>query len=219
MMHSDGDQGDWPDADYLESGDGLARSTHRAELSLARQLLAEPETWSSPPPRVELAVIDGIAAESRGVAPPSQVRRWGQPVLAAAAVLAVLAAFASGWLLADRNTSSADVEVVLAATDLAPEASGRARLLETPSGIEIELTIEDLAAAPDGTYYQGWLKTDDGVGVTIGTFHLRGEDEPVVLWSGLDLDDVVLITVTVQTVDGGPASSGNVVLKAPLDTD
>ena len=40
--------------------------------------------------------------------------------------------------------------------------------------------------APEGQYYEGWLHdTDSGDWVSVGTFHMRGGDGRVVLWSGV----------------------------------
>ena len=113
-------------------------------------------------------------------------------------------------------TPAPDAEVALSSGEYAPDATASAELRDTASGIEVVLSVEGLPPAPDDGYYQGWFVTKDDVLVTIGTFHLRGDDEPVILWSGLDLEDVKMLMVTVQQIDGGPASSGVVALRGPV---
>ena len=56
--------------------------------------------------------------------------------------------------------------------------------------------------AEPGTYYQGWVKGPEGL-VTVGTFHLRGGDDTIDLWSGVPLDRYPTLTVTLQDEGGG----------------
>jgi hypothetical protein len=55
--------------------------------------------------------------------------------------------------------------------------------------------------------------SDDGEGVSIGTFHLRGGDESVMLWSGVDPTDYPSIWVTLEDEDGDATASGVVLLR------
>ena len=88
--------------------------------------------------------------------------------------------------------------MTLAGTELEPDAAGRATIASMDSGFEIELDINGLPPAPAGTYYQGWLRNEDGDAVTIGTFHGREGTDDIILWSGVDVADYPTLTVTIQ---------------------
>jgi hypothetical protein len=110
--------------------------------------------------------------------------------------------------------SSPDQQIVaIAGTDLQPGATGEAAIKEAESGWWIRLDIADLPAADVGTYYEGWVWNDQGDGVSIGTFHLRGDPEPVVLWSGVDPANYPAIWVTLEDEDGDPSASDRVVMR------
>lgn len=148
---------------------------------------------------------------------PSSAGRWGarQGVLLAVAAVALVVVGVVGGLAVGRDSdvgpATGGDEVALAGTDLEPQASGRARVEETGSGVEVWLDVSGLPPAAPGTYYQAWVKGDGGA-VTIGTFHLREGDDPVILWSGVELDDYPTLTVTLQQEGAGAESSGQVVL-------
>ena len=87
----------------------------------------------------------------------------------------------------------------MAGTDLASSASATGTVDDTDSGLEIELDIRGLPPAPDGFFYEAWMRTanDDAPDLTaIGTFHMRGGDSTVTLWSAVDVDTHPIITVT-----------------------
>ena len=101
-------------------------------------------------------------------------------------------------------------------TELAPTATATAEVAELPNGAGIRLDVENLDPAPDGYYYQGWVRSEAGETVTIGTFHMRGGDGTVTLWSGVDLAAYPTLTVTLQQEGAGPESSGEVVLRGSI---
>lgn len=165
-------------------------------------------------------------AQAAGHAPPARPAGWGTrqraglAVAAVAAVALLVVGVLGGMALrgdSDERIAGDGVEVALAGADLEPGASGWARLEETTSGVAVWLLTEDLPPAPPGAYYQAWLRGDAGA-VTIGTFHLRDGEEPVVLWSGVDLERYPTLTVTLQQEGGGAESSGQVVLSGEVDT-
>lgn len=140
-------------------------------------------------------------------------------LLPAAAALVLLAAVAAVVVLADRNGDDLPTqEFAMTGTELAEDASAQAVATDRPSGVAIELDISRLPEAEPGTYYQGWVRNDDTEeAVTIGTFHMRGDDdEPVELWSGVDLDDYATVTITLQQEGEGAESSGEVVLRGEV---
>ncbi|MFN8199382.1 MAG: anti-sigma factor [Nakamurella multipartita] len=221
--------------DYL-TGDRDVRLTaaDQAELDELRDLLADPTLWAEPPAEQEDAVVAAIAAESgarardqigdqigdrpQGAPPADQLaaarrRRasrsgWRRPAVwvgVAAAIVAVVA----GGVLVLRPAGERTFDVALAATDLAPTASGQAVMVRKDSGWEITLTATGLPRLDNGRFYQGWLRNADGVLVPIGTFN-DGTD--VVLWSGVSPEAFPTMTVTQEQADGDQASSGQRVL-------
>jgi hypothetical protein len=181
----------------------------RDRLDLIRELLGREAMWVDPPPgvgdRLLAAIGDtGSEPESRGV--------WRSGLAAAlAAVFVSLAVIA----LALSQVSSPDDQAVvaMAGTDLEPGAAGQAEIEATDAGWFIRLDVQDLPAADEGTYYEGWVWSDDGDGVSIGTFHLRGGDHSVTLWSGVDPADYPAIWVTLEDEDGDPSASDRVVMR------
>ncbi|MGD2061803.1 MAG: anti-sigma factor [Acidimicrobiia bacterium] len=198
-------------AEYLASASGSAPSDVE-RLDAIRSALAAESTWAQPPPDVAGRVLDAIEEEvGQG---DSETRRWGWIAAAAALILIVLAAGLSGVF-----TSGTTQYVALAGTDLQPDATGTAWVGETGSGWWIKLEVEDLPAADEGTYYEGWVWNDDGEGVSIGTFHLRGGVNSIELWSGVDPAEYPSIWITLEDEDGNPSASNRVVMRgSPTDT-
>jgi hypothetical protein len=163
-------------------------------------ILRQAAVWAKVPEELEERVL--AEALGRRRARP----RRNQWLLAAAAVVALaVGAGLFAWLSGDEPHAE------LAGTALAAGSSAEAEVRDTPSGVEIRLYVDGLPPAPEGSYYEAWVKGERG-SVAIGTFHLREGSDDIVLWSGVDLDDYPAITVTLQREDAGPASSGRVVL-------
>ncbi len=137
-------------------------------------------------------------------------RRWLGPFVAGVAACFLVFAGA-GAIVALDPFGEETVEFALEGTDLAPTATAAAEVSETPLGTRIVLDVSGLPPAEPGTYYEAWMRTGPEEGVSAGTFHLRGGDGDIELWSGVTLDDYPLITVTIQP-EGESASSGVVVL-------
>lgn len=198
-------------AEYLASASGLG-PTDRERLDQIREILGQDATWSEPPPEVADQLLAAIGAhdtpaESAGLEP---ARRWVRPAAAVVAIAAV-AALVMGVL---GVFSAPDEQVVaVAGTELEPGATGQAAIRETESGWWIRLEVDHLPPAEAGTYYEGWVWNDDGEGVSIGTFHFRGGEQSVVLWSGVDPEDYPAIWVTLEDEDGDPAASDRVVMR------
>lgn len=197
-------------ADYLASAAGqLPPDAER--LDLIRDVLGRDATWAEPPPEVADRLLAAIEAERPPSVPePGSSRRWLGVTAAVVGVAAVTIVVAG---LAGVFTSPEEQIVAIAGTELEPTASGEAAIREAESGWWIRLDVEDLPAAEIGTYYEGWVWNDQGDGVSIGTFHLRGDSEPVVLWSGVDPADYPAIWVTLEEEDGDPAASEQVVMR------
>jgi Anti-sigma-K factor rskA len=150
------------------------------------------------------AVIDLVSRRNRkrGMAAAAP---W---LIAAAASIIAIGAVA----VRPSGTRSADAQVALAPTDLAPGVEGSVRLRFEASGTRIDLDAPDLPTAPEGFFYQGWVKGDRGL-VAVGTFHTARH---VILWAGVSLEAYPLLTVTLEPEDGDQTSSGKVVLRAPV---
>jgi len=201
-----------PGADDAAPGDTSVRF---------RDLLADDAVWAEPSPRGADDLLAAIQAESRDTAvtaarpspPRAGVSAQRRLILSAAAGLVILAGALGVLLRAGGDGDGRSVEV--AGTELAPEASAVARVEETGSGVAIELDVSGLPPAEPGTYYQAWMKGPDGL-VTVGTFHLRGGDDSVELWSGVPPDRYPTLTVTLQQEGAGQESSGRVVLSGDI---
>ncbi len=189
-------------------------------------LLSNPDLWDAADPADEDAIVAAILAEAAAepeveaaadpvpdnVIPIARHRRWVAPALsAAAAVIVVLLGLGIVNAIADRPVDG-EVELALDGTDLAPDATATARIVDLPAGSRIRLDVEGLEPAAPGTYYEVWLRQDAEIGVSAGTFHLRGDGD-IELWAGVSLNDYPLVTITVQE-EAEPVSSGRVVLKA-----
>jgi hypothetical protein len=213
-------------ADFLDRGGrgaGPAGSATPDAASRVRDLLAEDSTWAEPSPDGVEHLLAAIGAESGGrpaadAAPsPAAARRAGRRrrtvvALSAAAALLVVAGVV-GVIARSGDDGGRPYDV--AGTELAPDASAVATVDERGSGVAIELDVSGLSPAEPGTYYQGWVKGPEGL-VTVGTFHLRGGDDTVELWSGVPLDRYPTLTVTLQDEGGGAESSGRVVLSGEV---
>jgi hypothetical protein len=197
-----------------------------------RRAAVEERVAASPELAALLAEQERAVALARGlavdVAAPSGLRaridaqrsrrapaRRLMTVGAAAGVAAAAAAVLVALLVIDSRTSAERFEVALAAVDPASGASGDATLTKTDSGWRIELDATGLPRLDGGRFYQAWLRNDEGVLVTVGTFN---EGENVTLWAGVSPVDFPTLTVTREQADGDQASSGDRVLAGTIDT-
>ena len=218
-------------ADFLEHGGPPADHGDVATSDAVRfrDLLGDEAVWAEPAPGGVDDLLAAIGAESAGrpdtTAPPSfappppagrsaQHRRRRRFALAAAAAVVVLAGVV-GVVVSTAADDTGGGEFAVAGTELAPGASAVATVEERPSGVAIGLDVSGLPPAEPGTYYQAWVKGPAGL-VTVGTFHMRGGDDDVELWSGVELDRYPTLTVTLQQEGGGQESSGQVVLSGEI---
>jgi hypothetical protein len=212
------------DEEPNDGAEGLADDPATAAvLAALAPALGDEAVWAEPPASLADSIVAAIAAEREEldrdvVAPVPATRRARRPrstwwLAAAAAIVAVAAV----GVVVTRGGDGAGEEVAMAGTELAPGASATAHVRELGAGVEVRLDIEDLPPAPPGTYYQAWTRSPDGELVSMGTFHMRGGDDTVTLWSGVSTEDFPIITVTLQTEGAGAESSGQVVLRGSLD--
>jgi Anti-sigma-K factor rskA len=201
-------------AEYLDAGSGESPAD-REQLDLIRGVLAESATWEEPPGGVVDGLLATIAREAQ--APPDEsIPAPRRPWLLAAGAVAAIALLVIGVASA-LDDPIAETVVAMSGTDLAPAAAGIASLRPTPSGWYIRLDVHGLPAAPEGSYYEGWVWSDDHEGVSIGTFHFRSGEDTVVLWSGVSVADYPSIWVTLETEDEGPEASDQIMMKGRVE--
>ncbi|MEX1124381.1 MAG: anti-sigma factor [Acidimicrobiia bacterium] len=201
--------------DYLATGSGDSAADHE-QLDLIRGVLAEASTWAEPPEGVVEGVLDTIAREGQipavePVAASSRRRPWLVAAGAVAAIFLLVFGIVSFF-----DEPIAETVVAMTGTELAPSAAGIASLRPTSSGWYIRLDVSGLPAAPEGSYYEGWVWSDDE-GVSIGTFHLRNGADPVVLWSGVNVAEYPAIWVTLEDEGAGPEASDRIMMKGRVD--
>jgi hypothetical protein len=201
-------------AHYLATGSSRAREGHE-RLDLIRDVLADDATWAEPPPQVADGVLAALVVET-GPPPAVEERRAARwpLVLAGAGGLVAIAALVLGTVNVTQDEQ--ETLVAMSGTELEAAALGEAAFGPTDAGWWIRLEVTGLPPAPEGSYYEGWVWSDDGEGVSIGTFHLRGDGMPIVLWSGVPLADYPSIWVTLESEGEGPEASDLIVMKGRI---
>src|SRR5215468_6546130 len=200
-------------------------SEDTAEAQRLQRILSEKALWAEPDAGLEQRVVDligdaagesppdsGTASVSRITASRPRRRRYTFLGIAAAVVLAVGLAVGISVAVSNSSSGATTFAATLSGTRLAPGASGKATLTQTTSGWRIHLDATGLPRLDNGRFYQAWLKNAAGTAIPIGTFN---EGRNVMLWAGVPPSDYSTMTVTRQTAQGGPASSGQVVLVGP----
>jgi hypothetical protein len=203
-----------------------------AFLDAVAPTLRDEAVWAEPPAGLADSIIAAIAAERQAPPPdvattPTAVPTAPRPVVSArrrrsraawwvgAAAAAVVAVLAVGMVVS-RDDEGSQEAFAIEGTDLDPDAAATAEVNELGAGVAIRLDIHDLEPAPDGFYYQGWVRNAEDESVTVGTFHMRAGDATVTLWSGVDINEYSTLTVTLQEEGAGPESSGEVVLRGSI---
>jgi hypothetical protein len=200
-------------AQYLATGSSpVGREDDR--LDLIRDVLAGESTWAEPPPQVADGILASLAADAvvQPTTAEGRASRWPLALAGVGGLVAVVA-LVLGTISVTRGD---DNVVAMAGTELEAEAAGEVAFGPTDAGWWIRLDVSGLPPAPDGSYYEGWVWSDDGEGVSIGTFHLRGDEMPIVLWSGVPLEDYPSIWVTLESEDEGPEASDQIVMKGRI---
>jgi hypothetical protein len=205
-----------------------------AFLDAVAPALRDEAVWAEPPAGLADSIIAAIAAERQApppdvatmptavpTAPPSVAsarrrRRSRAAWWVGAAAAAAVAALAVG-IVVSRDDEGPVEAFAIEGTDLAPDADASAVVTELGAGVAIALDVHDLPPAPEGFYYQGWVRNSDDEAVTVGTFHMRSGDASVTLWSGVDVHEYSTLTITLQQEGAGPESSGKVYLRGSLE--
>jgi hypothetical protein len=180
-------------------------------LAPARRAALEARVAAS----AQLADVEAPAALRARSETQRAARRLRLPqrlALIGAAATAALAV-AVGLAVSRSGTPGERFHAALAATELAPGASGEATLSKTASGWRIELDAKGLPRLDRSRFYQAWLRNNAGLLVPIGTFN---EGRKLTLWAGVPPQDFATLTVTREHADADQASSGNKVLTGTI---
>lgn len=183
-------------------------------------LLADPQLWEEPPAGLEDRIVGAVHSEANVGAPPTNRRQrsWLRPALLGAAA-AVLLLFGGVVVFSALNgaTGTDRFSAELVPTGLVADVEGSIEVTSFRSGLRIELDAISLPRRDGGQFYEGWLRTDDGDLVSVGTFH-DGTD--VTLWAGIEPERVAAFSITMERAAAPDSvdqrSSGEVVLKADI---
>ena len=225
--------------EQMSGGDGAQGDAEAAEvLERFRTTLGSVAVWEDPPAGLGdriIAQVNSLRDDDRQPAPSTEDagravpaaldderrrRRWLWPGLAAAA--AAVVAFAAGALLMagdddGRRSLEPIADIELLPTELGAGASADGSVVDAGAGYAINIDVAGLPPAPEGQYYEGWLHdADTGDWVSVGTFHMRGGDDRVVLWSGVPIARYQQLVVTSE-VEGSTGGHGDVLLEGPLE--
>lgn len=216
---------DNPDETGFAEGQDGASELLDADIAA---LLSDPSTWAEPSPELGARVVAAVRSESTlgGPSPASaatsDARRrlgWLRPALvgAAAAVAFVFGGIVVLSALSGTEPATDAFSEELVSTGLLPDVGGEIEVTSFESGLRIDLGASGLPRRDDGKFYEGWVRTVDDDLIPVGTFH-DGAD--VVLWAGVELDRIVLFTITLEEaagpVDAGQGTSGDVVLRTEI---
>ncbi len=169
-------------------------------LEAVRLSLQDQLVWEEP--SEELREYVAVAMAQHAAPPPRRTTRWW----AAAAAAVVLVAAGAAWALL--RPAPPDWEVVMAGTELAPEAMATVRGWNTDTGSRMVVGVTGLPSAPDGSYYELWL-SGEGSHISAGSFRGSGE---VSMWVGVARRDFPRLWVTLEPAGGDPAPSEQWVL-------
>jgi hypothetical protein len=151
-------------------------------------------------------------------AAPGRRSRWHWPAAAAATLVLVVGSAALLVMQDDDDERRPRGEAFnIAGTEMAPEASAVATVDSQPAGVAIVLDVHGLPPAAPGTYYQAWVEGGAGK-VTVGTFHMRGGDGWIYLWSGVEAERYPMLRVTLEHEGDGEQASDDVVLVGAIDS-
>lgn len=202
-------------AAYLADDMGESHRQHLATCSAcqddqpnldnARRLLADSVLWEDPDPQLEDRVVSTIAGLS-GSPETTTVQRRSWRIPAVAAAIGLLVASAAVWAMA--RSPGADWKVPIPGTPEAPAAAGVIEGWNEPTGTRLVMTVDGLAAAPEGSVYELWF-TRGEVHVSAGTFTGPGQVE---LWVGVSRGAYPRLWVTLEPIDEDESPSDVTVL-------
>jgi hypothetical protein len=188
-------------------------------------LFGDPAMWEQPSDDLGDRIVAAVSSEAQvgtaplaggaeSVRPTSSWRQLRTALLGAAAAIAVLFGGIVVLSAFTGNPQQEDFAAPFVSTGELPDVAGDVEVTGLRSGLRIDVDAPSLPRRAGGEFYEGWLRLDDGRLVPVGTFH---EGDGVTLWAGIELDNVVAMTITLEEAVAADspeqASSGRVVLK------
>lgn len=154
--------------------------------------------------------------EARPDAAPAR-RRWpARLMFGLAAGLALIVTVVGVWTVLRPAPPVAVAAATLDAFPAHPDASGEAVVVELPDG---ERQLEVHLSASDGSqgYREVWLITADASAlVSLGV--LQGSDGVFTVPADVDLEDFVLVDISLEPEDGDPTHSGDSIVRGELSS-
>lgn len=169
-------------------------------------------------PRPLVASPPARTSRSRTTKPavPAQRRPRLRVLTAAVAAVALIAGVAIGVGVSRLGGDPAQpvlAQTSLGGLQLAPGASGKADVVETSAGRELDVDVTDLAR-PEG-FYQVWL-IDPTVTRMVPVGVLNGDVGHWSLPDDMDLAAYPVVDISSEPLDGNPIHSGKSVLRGTL---
>jgi anti-sigma-K factor RskA len=148
---------------------------------------------------------------------------WRRPPLLALAAAAVLVIGLAVGIVASRSSSShAPLATIRLVAVGGGPAHGTATVRTTSGGLTIDMTVDDLAPSPSGTFYTCWLVgPGDSLAhpnrVSVGSFVVRGTAPVEVHWTtAANVRQFPQLGVTLEPDNGNPSHQGPKVLSGSL---
>ena len=155
------------------------------------------------------------------VIPIGQTAKRGRrrpPLLLLAAAVAAVIGLVVGIVTSGGGSSTPSAVTIRLVSVSGGPAHGTAQVRPTPGGLTIDMTVEDLAPSPPGTFYTCWLV---GPGdslrhpnrVSVGSFVVQGSSPVHVHWTtAADPHRFPQLGVTLEPANGNPSHQGPKVL-------
>jgi anti-sigma-K factor RskA len=204
-------------------------ATLPALLEMADSADAVPER---PPARLEEAVLDRFARESRGLAPAITPRRsaWRarlrgtrRPMLAIAA-LAIVFVIGTAVLAVGLMDEDGDNGTIyrshLAGAAIVPGATADARLYVESTGTSVRLNVKGLQSRQGKVYnYELWCVRDDGWRISAGTFRVdKTGHADVQLTTAARPNEYDTLSVVARPASDKPDAQGTRVLQGRIES-
>lgn len=169
------------------------------------------------PPGLAERTFAAIEQEAAAGPPAALGRRRRGAVVAA---LAGVAAVAAGLVVLASGGGGPPTRQIALVAAAGGGGEGTARLHRVDTGVAVELAVQGLPVAPEGSYYECWYvgeadTIERPARVTAGTFRVRpAGTTTVTMTTAADYRHFPGIEVTLEPADGDPARTGPVVLRS-----
>lgn len=207
----------------LRADDQLTAPPAQVWQRISAAISADPEGESAPDPTPDRADAEGAEADSVVVLDEQRSRRRGGrwlPILAAAAVGAVIGGSVIGGLAINRDSPS--TPQVLASGELAPlpdgadqQTTGTARLERVGGQYVLQVSASQLPS-PAG-FYEVWMMNPETSGlVAMGTFNASQSQASFPVPESLPMTEYTSVDISDEPFDGVPGHSAVSVLRGNL---